>query len=62
MGIQAFGVTSWVAEPGKQLIQEHSENGGDEELYLVLSGQAVFTVDGETLTLGPGGCLRSSPA
>ena len=61
LGIEAFGITSWLAGPGKRLIQEHSEDGGDEELYLVLSGQAVFTVDGETVTLGPGGCVAIKP-
>jgi len=54
LGIGAFGVNAWRAtEAGQELIEEHDEVGGGagrhEELYLVLSGRATFTVDGETV-------------
>jgi mannose-6-phosphate isomerase-like protein (cupin superfamily) len=63
LGIEAFGVTAWTAGPGEQLVSEHREDGddGQEELYLVLAGAADFTVDGEALRLGPGGCLAVAP-
>ncbi|HWN20370.1 MAG TPA: tetratricopeptide repeat protein [Gaiellaceae bacterium] len=54
LGISAFGVNAWRAtEPGQELIEEHNEAegsaGGHEELYVVLSGHATFTVGGETV-------------
>ncbi len=53
-GIGAFGVNAWRSgEAGQELIGEHDELGDDstghEELYVVLSGHATFTVDGETV-------------
>ena len=49
-GIEAFGVNAWTAAAGEQLIPEHDEApSGHEELYLVLSGHAVFTVDGDEI-------------
>lgn len=56
-GITTFGATTWTAAAaGDRLINEHSENeelDGDE-LYLVLSGEARFELDGETVTAGEG--------
>jgi Cupin domain len=56
LGIDAFGVNAWVArEPGDRVIEEHAEDE-HEELYLVVSGRATFTVDGETVD-APAGTL-----
>jgi hypothetical protein len=54
LGVDAFGVNAWRATAGdQQLIGEHDElgrgAGHHEELYLVVSGHATFTVDGETV-------------
>lgn len=54
LGIGAFGINAWrTTEAGQQLIGEHDEitgdAGGHEELYLVLSGRATFTIEGETI-------------
>jgi hypothetical protein len=50
LGIGAFGVNAFTADQGVQLIEEHDEmgvNGGrHEELYVILTGRARFTVDG----------------
>src|SRR4051794_12088618 len=51
LGIGAFGVNAYsAAEPGDQLIEEHDElgvaAGRHEELYVVIAGQAMFTIDG----------------
>jgi tetratricopeptide (TPR) repeat protein len=55
-GIESFGVNSWVADAvGTEVINEHNEeDSGHEELYVVLSGRATFTVDGETVDGPPG--------
>jgi tetratricopeptide (TPR) repeat protein len=52
LGIASFGVNAYAArEPDGQVIEEHDELGAGaghhEELYLVASGHAVFTLDGE---------------
>ena len=54
LGIGAFGVNAWRStEPGQTVIGEHDEQsggaGGHEELYVVVTGHATFTVDGETV-------------
>jgi len=56
--VQAFGVNAWSAhEPGAAVIPEHDEEpSGHEELYLVTSGHATFTVGEEELD-GPSGTI-----
>jgi quercetin dioxygenase-like cupin family protein len=55
-GIQSFGINGWTAEEaGGDVIGEHDErSSGHEELYVVLSGRATFTIDGETVDGPPG--------
>jgi tetratricopeptide (TPR) repeat protein len=46
--IEAFGVNAYTAdEAGQRVVEEHREEGGHEELYVVVSGRATFMVDGE---------------
>jgi tetratricopeptide (TPR) repeat protein len=59
LGIEAFGINAYGArEAGGHVIEEHDELGAGagrhEELYLVLSGRARFTVAGEELDAPPG--------
>lgn len=50
LGIQAFGVNAFTPGEHGTLIGEHDESGsGQEELYVVLDGNATFEVDGETI-------------
>ena len=45
LGVSAFGVTAWTGHTaGDRVINEHDEGDptADEELFLVLSGHAVF--------------------
>jgi tetratricopeptide (TPR) repeat protein len=47
--IQAFGVNAYTAEDaGQRVVEEHREDGGHEELYVVVSGRARFVLDGES--------------
>jgi tetratricopeptide (TPR) repeat protein len=53
LGISAFGINAYSADAGEHLIEEHDEApetgggaGGHEEVYLVVSGRATFTVAG----------------
>lgn len=56
--IESFGVNGWTAEEaGSDVIGEHDEqSSGQEELYVVVSGKATFTIDGETVD-GPAGTI-----
>ena len=41
LGITAFGTNAYTAEKGtERVVEEHSEEGGHEELYFVVSGHA----------------------
>ena len=74
LGITGFGINAYSADAGQQLIEEHDETGGSaaahQELYVVLTGHARFTVDGEAIEATPGtlvfvpevGSLRSAIA
>ena len=54
-GIQAFGINAYTAEKaGDVVVEEHDEKGdggagGHEELYVVVSGRARFTLAGESV-------------
>src|SRR3954452_5617097 len=59
--IQAFGVNAYTAEPGHEVVEEHTEKTyGHEELYVVVSGRARFTLDGEEVD-APAGTLVHLP-
>jgi mannose-6-phosphate isomerase-like protein (cupin superfamily) len=50
MGIHAFGMNAYTPGEDGTLISEHDEAGsGQEELYIVLDGNATFEIDGETV-------------
>jgi len=67
-GISSFGVNAYTAEDaGQRVVEEHREEGGHDELYVVVSGRATFTLDGDehdapagTLVHCPPGTLRSA--
>ncbi len=49
LGIRAFGMNAYTAEEaGQRVVEEHTETAlGHEEVYVVLSGRARFTLDDE---------------
>ncbi len=67
LGISAFGTNVYAAtESGQVIIEEHDElpddgSVGDEELYVVLRGEAEFELDGEPLA-APAGTFVFAPA
>jgi quercetin dioxygenase-like cupin family protein len=64
-GVQAFGVNAYRADAGTRVIEEHDELGGNagrhEELYVVVSGSARFTVDGDDIGAPAGTLLHVAP-
>jgi len=56
-GIEAFGVNAYTAaEAGHRVVEDHREPEGHDELYVVLTGHATFTLDGEEVD-APAGTL-----
>jgi mannose-6-phosphate isomerase-like protein (cupin superfamily) len=49
LGVTAFGINAYTAvHAGDEVVEEHTEEQlGHEEIYLVHTGHAVFTIDGE---------------
>lgn len=61
-GIRAFGVNSWVAESeGDEIVAEHAEDSGHEELYVVTDGHATFTLGGEVVDAPAGTYVYVEP-
>jgi mannose-6-phosphate isomerase-like protein (cupin superfamily) len=51
LGVTAFGINAYTAAAaGDEVVEDHTETtNGHEEIYLVASGHAVFTVDGQAV-------------
>jgi mannose-6-phosphate isomerase-like protein (cupin superfamily) len=54
--VQAFGVNAATENAGDEIIEEHHEaddeenqTNGHEELFVVMTGRAVFMIDGEEI-------------
>jgi tetratricopeptide (TPR) repeat protein len=63
-GITGFGVNTWTArDAGDRIINEHDEaDDGNEELYLVLHGRAVFELDGDRVDAPAGTFVFARPS
>ena len=66
LGVRSFGINAYTSSHvGGWVVAEHDETGGQKELYLVLSGRATFTLNGEeldapagTAVFLPGGAVK----
>ena len=58
LGVTAFGINAYTAAAaGDEVVEDHTEEQlGHEEIYAVVAGHAVFTVDGEEVE-APAGTL-----
>jgi mannose-6-phosphate isomerase-like protein (cupin superfamily) len=60
-GIRAFGTNAYTADVGNEVVEEHTESTyGHEEMYVVLTGRATFTLDGEEVD-APAGTIVHLP-
>jgi tetratricopeptide (TPR) repeat protein len=61
LGIEAFGINAYTANAGELVVEEHDETGEGaghhEELYIVVTGRATFTVDGRDIDAPVGTCV-----
>ena len=61
-GITSFGVNAWTGrEAGDRLINEHDEEGEDEELYMVIAGRARFQLGDDTVDAPAGTLVFARP-
>ena len=61
-GITSFGINTWTGrKAGDRIINEHDEEGEDEELYFVSSGRARFELDGERVDAPTGTFVFARP-
>ncbi len=65
LGTTGFGLNAYTADAGEEVIETHDEtsagSAGHEELYVVLSGAAAFTVDGDEVAAPAGSMLLVPP-
>jgi tetratricopeptide (TPR) repeat protein len=61
LGVEAFGINAYTANAGDLVVEEHDETGAGaghhQELYVVVTGHATFTVDGEEIDAPVGTCV-----
>jgi hypothetical protein len=61
LDIGAFGINAYTANAGELVVEEHDETGAGaghhEELYVVVTGHATFTVDGQEIDAPVGTCV-----
>ena len=61
-GIASFGVSTFTGRrTGDRIINEHSEEDDQEELYLVLEGRATFELDGDRMDAPAGTLVFAEP-
>jgi len=60
-GITAFGSNAYTAVAGQRVVEEHTEEDGHEELYVVLRGRATFTLGDDEVDATPGTLVFVQP-
>jgi uncharacterized cupin superfamily protein len=62
LGVTSFGMQVIDLPPNVDGYPEHDHSeAGQEEVYVVLSGEAELVVDGDTITLDEGSMVRVGP-
>jgi tetratricopeptide (TPR) repeat protein len=65
MGVSAFGINAYTADADALVIEPHDEqgegSGKHEELYIVVTGEAEFELDGEMVPAPAGTLLFARP-
>ena len=61
LGVSGFGINQVELPPGASGREHDEAGGGQEEVYVVLSGSGAMRIDGEDVELVPGRWLRVDP-
>jgi uncharacterized cupin superfamily protein len=63
LGLSGFGINVLTADPGEPLDTLHDEtDSNQEEVYVVVTGRAIFTLDGVEHEVGPGTLVSAAPS
>lgn len=60
-GITAFGSNAYTAKAGQRVVEEHYEQDGHEEMYVVLRGRATFTLGDDEIDAPAGTLVFARP-
>ena len=60
-GISAFGTNAYTAKAGQRVVEEHFEQDGHEEMYVVLRGRATFTLGDDEVDAPAGTIVFARP-
>lgn len=60
-GISAFGTNAYTAQAGQRVVEEHYEQDGHEEMYVVLRGRATFTLGDDEVDAPAGTLVFAKP-
>jgi len=58
LGVSGFGINQLELPPGASGREHDEADGGQEEVYVILSGSGAMRIDGEDVELVPGRWLR----
>jgi uncharacterized cupin superfamily protein len=61
LGINGFGINQIDFPPGAEGREHSEQDGGQQELYIILAGSGTMRVDGEDVPLVPGRWLVVEP-
>ena len=62
LAISSFGVNAFLgAAAGDRVVERHTEEGGHEELYVVVRGAARFVLDGAEHAVPAGSVVHVAP-
>ena len=61
LGCEQLGVTVVECDPGWEGKPHDHADEGEEEVYLLVEGEATMTVEGERVSLSAGDALRVEP-
>ena len=60
-GISAFGTNAYTAKAGQRVVEEHYEQDGHEEMYVVLRGRATFALGDDEVDAPTGTIVFAQP-
>lgn len=61
LGITAFGTNAYTARAGQRVVEDHREQDGHEEMYVVLRGRATFTLGDDEVDAPAGTIVFAKP-
>lgn len=57
LGVRGFGTNAYSADAGEDVVEEHAEGPGHQEMYVVLRGRAAFRSDDDEVEVGAGSVI-----